>query len=47
MTWGLMTCLMTCRPSTLVGHFVSSKRIREMEEMVEEMRERDRGERGK
>ena len=43
--------------STLVGHFVSSPREREkrarrdsrgeLEEIVEEMKERDRGERGK
>ena len=36
--------------STLVGHFVSSPRerkISEGEEIVEEMKERDRGERGK
>ena len=35
--------------STLVGHFVSSPREREkgIEEIVEEMRERDREERGK
>ena len=33
--------------STLVGHFVSSPREREIEEIVEEMKERERGERGK
>ena len=37
--------------STLVGHFVSSPREREeiveREEIIEEMKERDRGERGK
>ena len=34
--------------STLVGHFVSSPREREkIEEIVETMKERDRGERGK
>ena len=37
--------------STLVGHFVSSprereKRRKEIEEIVEEIKERDRGERG-
>ena len=30
--------------STLVGHFVSSPRKREIEEIAEEMKERDRGE---
>ena len=32
--------------STTVGHFVSSLREREIEEIVEEMKERDREERG-
>ena len=31
--------------STLVGHFVSSPRERETEEIVEEMKKKDRGER--
>ena len=48
----LLIVLVLNDTSTLVGHFVSSprereKRDREIEEIVEEMKERDRGERGK